>query len=120
MADFEHLIGYGSFYDTVSHIMIGGSIELYADPEKAIWRVTSPVDPLRTERVVFRRPPVVSSMHILISVMREVAGVVDLGHAILSDPELAMCTACSGVGFNEDEDGNQITCRECQGEGWLE
>jgi hypothetical protein len=119
MAAFEHLIGHVSFYDVVNHIMVGGTMELYADRKKAIVWITNHEHPERNDRIVFRQPPVVSSYHILICSLRDVQGTVDLGKDPIAEPELAMCVACSGVGWNNDEDGNEITCERCNGEGWF-
>lgn len=118
MTGYHHLSGYGEFMDKVEHVMVGGRMEFYVDEVKAIFRVASLLTPDLWEVSIYRRPAAVSVIRNQISMLREVSGVEDLGdERIPDDDALEMCLACGGVGSNEDEDGNQITCRECNGTG---
>lgn len=118
MADHHHLSGYGEFIDKVEHVRVGGLMEFYADESKAIFRVASPLTPDHWEESIYHRAPSISLIRNQICMLREVSGVEDLGDARIPDDVLEMCLACGGVGWNEDEDGNQITCTVCDGEGW--
>ncbi len=117
MAATHHLAGYGQFEDVVSHVRVGGFIEYYVDDNKAIFRVTSFLDSSQWEESVYRRPAAMSIIRNQISLLREMSGVEDLGHERIPDTTLDLCLACGGVGFNEDQDGNQIDCPECEGQG---
>ena len=120
MAGFEHLVGHVAFQDTVNHILLQSGVELYTDEGKAIVWLSNPQHPELNQRLVFRRPPVVSSFTILICAWREVQGVVDLGKDRIPDIEIAFCTACGGVGWYEHSDGNQVDCDVCETKGYLE
>jgi len=120
MAGFEHLVGHVAFQDTVNHILLQSGVELYTDEGKAIIWLSNPEHPELNQRIVFRRPSAVTSITILICAWREVQGAIDLGKDRIPDIELAFCAACGGVGWYEDEDGNQIDCETCETKGYLE
>lgn len=118
MTGYHHLSGYGEFMDKVEHVRVGGLMEFYVDETKAIFRVASPLTPDKWEESIHRRPSSISVIRNQICLLREVSGVEDLGDERIPDDEVVeMCLACGGVGFNEDEDGNQITCTVCNGTG---
>jgi len=120
MAGYEHLIGHVALQDTVNHILVQSGVELYTDAEKAIIWLSNPGNPELNQRIVFRRPPAVASITILICAWREVQGAIDLGKERIPDIERVFCMACGGVGWYEDEDGNQLDCEVCDAQGYLE
>ena len=118
--EYQHLSGYGEFIDQVEHVRVGGLMEFYADESKAIFRVASPLTPNHWEESIHRRPSSISLIRNQICMLREVSGVIDLGNERIPNDILDMCLACGGVGWYEDDEGNQITCTVCDGEGWTE
>lgn len=120
MAGYEHLVGHVAFQDTVNHILLQSGVELYTDESKAIIWLSNPHRPELNQRLVFRRPPAISSFTILICAWREVQGAIDLGKDRIPDLEATFCTACGGVGWYEDADGNQIDCEVCAAKGYVE
>lgn len=120
MAGYEHLIGHVAFQDTVNHILLQSGVELYTDETKAIIWLSNPHRPELNQRLVFRRPPAISSFTILICAWREVQGAIDLGKDRIPDIETVFCVACGGVGWYEDGDGNQVDCAICETKGYVE
>ncbi len=117
MAATHYLSGYGEFEDKVEHLLVGGLMEFYVDEKKAIFRVANPLTPTQWDESIHRRPSSISVIRNQICMLREVSGVQDLGDTRIPDDILEMCIACGGVGWYEDQEGNQITCTVCDGEG---
>jgi hypothetical protein len=116
----EHLVGIVAFKDLVNHVLLQSGAEFYTDREKAIIWLSNPQHPELNQRLVFRKPAVVSAYTILICAWREVQGVIDLGKELIPDIEREFCVACGGAGWFEDGDGNQVDCEICETKGYVE
>lgn len=114
----EDLIGHSTFYDRISQILFGGTVELYADRDKAIVRVLSLDDPDRKDEIVFYVPNAVLAVHMIIAVFKEVTGLVE-EEPPAKRTRLAICPNCSGLRYGFDDDMNIIECPVCEAEGMV-
>lgn len=106
----NRLHGISVLEDDRHSMILGNTLEVYADRHEAGFIVGSMGGGKPPERMVFRKPGVVAHIRNLIDLMRETAGLPSLDEP--SEPH-PLCVMCNGTGYWEDHEGNQRDCEIC-------
>lgn len=107
----DRLHGFSMMEDDRNAVILGNTMEVFAEKQRAGFVVGSLADSKR-EQLVFTDMRLVVRVRMLIDLMRELAGLPDVT-TISSEPN-PECGACGGRGYWWDGDGNEVDCAECR------
>jgi len=107
----DRLHGFSMMEDERDSVILGNTLEVFAEKDQAGFVVGSLTEPTR-ERMIFRDVQVILRIRMLIGLMREMSGLPSIEEITnrLPDPN---CPICQGRRWYPDEDGNQRDCALC-------